>query len=54
MTKREAKKELAEVLKQIEAHYWKFTRSAQPGAWRGDLYQRRAELEEIVYGQIIS
>jgi hypothetical protein len=54
ISKEDAAKELAEVLKKIEAHYWRFTRSARPGAWRGDLYRRRAELEELVYGHIIS
>lgn len=54
MSKQEARVALAEVYTQIEAHYWKFTRSARPGGWPTALYRRRAQLEVIVHGRIIS
>lgn len=52
--KEAAAKELAEVYEKVNAHYWKATRSAVMGTWPSALYRRRAELEQIVYGQIIS
>ena len=52
--KEAAAKELAEVYEKVNAHYWKVTRSAVMGQWPSALYRRRAELERIVYGRIIS